>query len=108
LPGLESALALFGLAAFCRPAFGEPFLQSAVEDRDLVRAEVTEHKPAARGVARRRIVVDDDAVLAADAEPFHGGAELLGAGQHVRSRVLPVADLVDVEKARAGDARLQI
>ena len=49
LDGLESRLARRGFAALGRAAFGEPFLEPAVEDRDLPRAEMAEHEPAARG-----------------------------------------------------------
>ena len=96
------------LAALGRPAFGEPFLEAAVEDRDLLGAEMAQHEPAARRGAHRRIVVDDDAVVAADAEPLHRRAELCAPRQHVRRRVRRVADLVDVEEARAGDVRREI
>ena len=41
--------------------------------------------------------------LAADAEPLHRRAEIGGARQHVRRGIRAVADLVDVEEARAGD-----
>ena len=72
------------------------------------RAEMAEHEPAARGGPRRRIVVDDDAVVAADAEPLHRRAELLRRRQHVRRRVRLVGDRVDVEEARAGDVAGEI
>ena len=70
-------------------------------------AEVAEHEPAARRGAHRRIVIDDDAVVAADPEPLHRRSEIGGRRQHVRRGVRAVADLVDVEEARAGDVRLR-
>ena len=66
------------LAALGRPAFGEPFLQAAVEDRDLLGAEMAKHEPAPRRGSDRRIVIDDDAVVTADAELLHRLAELGG------------------------------
>ena len=56
----------------------------------------------------RRIVVNDGAVIPADAETLHRRAELFRARQHVRRWVLPVAELVDVEEARCGDMGGQI
>ena len=56
----------------------------------------------------RRIVVDDDAVIAADAKALHRLSECVGARQHVRRRVGPVAELIDIDEPRAGDMALQI
>ena len=53
---------------------------------------MAQHEPAARGGPQRRIVIDDDAVVAADAEPLHRRAELRGRRQHVRRGVRPCRD----------------
>jgi hypothetical protein len=85
-----------------------PSLEAAVQDRDLLGAEVAKHEPAARGGAYRGIVVDDKAILAADAEAFHRRGEIGGAREHVRSGVRAIAELVDVEKPGAADVRREI
>ena len=46
-------------------------LHPAVEERDPLGAEMAQHEPAAGGGPKRRIVVDDDPIRAADAEPVH-------------------------------------
>ena len=51
------------------------FWQAAVEDGDLAIAEVAEHEPAARRGPGGRIVVDDDPIVAPDAELLHRRAE---------------------------------
>src|SRR5439155_22121886 len=104
----ETRLARLRLAALGRPPLGQPFLQATVEDRDVPRTEVAEHEPAARGVAGRRIVIDDDAVIPADAELLHGSSEIFRGRHNTWRRVFAVSDFVDVEKACAGDMALEI
>src|SRR4051812_8708408 len=84
---LERRRMRWRFAALDRAALGEPLLEAAIEDRDLLGAKVTEHEPAACRGARRAIVVDDDAVVSADAQPFHAAPELGGTRQHVRRGV---------------------
>ena len=57
----------------------------------------------ARGAVQRAVVVDDDAVVAADSERDHRRAERRRAGQHVRGGMIGVGQRLDVEAARAGD-----
>src|SRR6476619_5745196 len=76
LDRLEDRRARRGFAAFRRAAFRSPLLESAVEDRDPVCAEMPKHEPAARGSPDGRIVVNDDAVVATHAEPLHRFAEI--------------------------------
>src|SRR6185503_1485075 len=102
---LETRRTRSGLATLRRPAFRRPFLQAAVEDRDSLGAEMAQHEPAARGGADRRIVIDDDAVVAVDTERRHRLAEVLGRWEHVRRRMGFVRKLLHVEKARSGDMR---
>ena len=64
---IKPNLARAGGAAFDGPAFGAPLLEAAVEDRDAFGAEMAEHEPTARRGPERRVVVDDDPVIAADA-----------------------------------------
>src|SRR3954454_13643581 len=89
------------LAALGRPSFCSPFLEPAVEDCDTLRPEMTKHEPATRRSPQWRVVIDDDAVAASHAERLHCRAELLRPRQHVRRGMLPIAQRVDVEKARA-------
>ena len=104
----RSVILPVGLAAFQRPALGDPLLQPAVEDRDVAGTEVAQHEPAACRRAQGRVVIDDDAVAAADSDLFHCPSELSGTRQHVGCRIGGVADRIDVEEDRAGNMRLQI
>ena len=108
LLNVEAGLAWCSLSAFGRTPFRDPFLEAAVENRDLLRPEMVEHEPAPSRRPGRRIVIDDDPVAAADSEPLHRRSEVRGRGQHVRGRVRAVGNLVDVEEARAGNVRRQI
>src|SRR6185437_12875883 len=87
----ESRVARDWLAAFGRSLLGEPFLEPAVEDRDLARPEVTKHEPAPGGGPDRRIVISHDAVCPADPELLHRPAKLSRGRQHVRRRMRAVA-----------------
>ena len=100
---VEAGASGLRLAAFDRTVLGDPLGQAAVEDGDAVGAEMAKHEPAARRAAQRTVVVDDDAVVAADAEVAHGRAEFGRRGEHVRHRVRLVRQRLDVEEARAGD-----
>src|SRR6185437_15473170 len=100
---LEARVAARRFAAFGRAAFGEPLLKAAVEDGDLFGAEMAEHEPSTGSRPDRRIVINDDAVAAADAEAFHRRAECPGGREHVRGRVGAVRQLIDVEIPRPGD-----
>src|SRR5262249_13707192 len=86
----------------------DPLLKAAIQDRDVVSAEVAKHEPAARRGSRWRIVVDDDPVVATDTEQLHRVAELLRVRKHVRRWILLVAHLVDIEKTPARNVRLLI
>src|SRR5512146_1836397 len=105
---LEAHFARRSFSALCRPPFRDPLLEAAVQHSDVARTEVSKREPAARSRVDRRIVVDDDAVVAADAELFHRRSELLGAGKHVWRRVGVVGELIDVEEPGARNVALQI
>ena len=91
------------LAALGRASLGEPLLEAAVEDRDIFRAEMAEHEPAARGGAQP-----------ANCRRRRYGRRARSRGAAWRGRTprrraaygapgLAVAHLVDVEEARAGN-----
>src|SRR4051794_3562598 len=103
--GLEAGAARSRFAPLGRTTFGNPFLETPVEDRDIFCTEVAQHEPATSGGVDGRIVINDDGVSAANADPLHCSGEFLGAWQHVRRKVRMIAKLVDVEEARAGDVR---
>ena len=94
------------LAAFDRPAFRRAISGSRRRGWRLLGAEMAQHEPAARGGAQRRIVVDDDAVVAADPSASIARAESAGRGQHVRRRIRLVGQLPRCRgSARPGYAR---
>ena len=95
-------------AFFSRPSFGEPLLEAAVEDRDLLRAEVAEHEPAApRSGSGRRHRRQCDRFDRCRASPSPCRSPF-SARKHVRRVAVPVRNFVDVEKLRAGDMVRQI
>src|SRR3954466_10048234 len=100
---VEARLSGLWVARFRRPRIGEPLLKAAVEDRDLLRAEMAEHEPSARRGSGWRIIIADDAIVAGDSDLLRRRAERLAREQHVRRGVRPVAELVDVEEAGARD-----
>ncbi len=69
---------------------------------------MAKHEPAAGGSAGRAVVVNDNAVAAANAELLHRQAERGGDWEHVRRGTGAVTDLIDVEETRAGDVASQI
>jgi hypothetical protein len=101
--GGEMGVADLRLAPFHRAPFGFPFLQAAVEDRDIMRAEALQHPPGAGRAVQRRIVVDDEALPVAQPERLHPARELVLGRQHVRRRVRRVDDLVEVHEHGARD-----
>ncbi len=107
LGSVERDLAPFRLPDFDRASFRGPFLEAAIEDRDL-RSKVAEHEPAARRRPDRRVVIDDDSIVAGDSDLFHRAGEVFATRKHVRRGVGRVANRVDVEEAGAGDMGAQI
>jgi len=103
--GSEEGARALGLSGLRLPALGDPLLKPAVEDGDIAGAEMAEHEPAPRRRAQRRIIVDDDALIAADAKPLHCGRKVLRRRQHVRSRILTVRKRIDVEEDGTRDVR---
>jgi hypothetical protein len=65
---------------------------------------VAEHEPAARGGSQRAVIVDDDPVIAADAE-FGHRAEIGGRRKHVGAGL--VVGTVDVQKLAPGCAEVR-
>ena len=100
---IEARLARLRLAAFGRPALLPPFRETAVKDGHPFGAEVAEHEPATRGGAQRTIVIDDNPVVAADAQLGHRPGEITRRWQHVRGRVISVGDFRNVEETGAGN-----
>src|SRR6202521_6327850 len=82
------------IAAFDRPAFGEPFRQAAVEDEHVLGAEHAKRPPHPRGREQADAVVDDDRRSIADAERAGRRRERLRARQHVRPDGTVVGDLL--------------
>src|SRR3546814_14420107 len=72
------------LAALQRPSLRLPFLKTAIQQRDIMRAEHPQHPPGPRGAVQRRIVVDDEAMAVSEHQCLHAARELVRRWQHVR------------------------
>lgn len=79
-----------------------------VEQVDLWVPKDLERPADARGAENAQLfcIVDDNGVLAAEAQLAHGGGKGLRAGQHVGVLRVLVDDLIEVEEAGLGDALL--
>ena len=96
------------LAALDRAAFGEPFLQAAIEHAHVGVAERQEHPPRPRRGDPAAGIIDHDGIVVADAERADVAAELLGVGKHVRQRVGMIGHRIDIEEHRARNMRGEI
>ena len=75
-PNGEGRRTRFAWPVLDRSFFGEPFAQPAIQYRDLTGAVLAQEPPAARGAVQGRMVINDDTIAAANAERFHGDAEI--------------------------------
>ena len=84
-------------------ALGLPFRQTAVEHGDVGLAHQLEQPPDPRRREQPLAVIDHDLVAVAHAHGTQPRHELLDGRHHVRQLGAIVADIVDVEIARAGN-----
>src|SRR5438270_3856311 len=101
--GVKSPWRLWRYPAFDIPSFLLPLCQPTIEDRDSGVPECPKHPPGSRSVLQALSVINNHAILTADAEIAHVPGKFSGAGNHVWQWALFVRDLIDVEKDCAGN-----
>ena len=88
----------------CRPPFGQPFRQAAIEQGDIICTEHPKHPPnPGRGHAAAGGVINDDLIAIADAQRPDLGRERFFVGQHMGQVGAVEADVVDIEEHRTGN-----
>lgn len=105
--GIGVALDGIHLPALGRVSLVNPQAE-VVEDVDIVMAKDLEGPAHAWGAedAQLLCIVDNNSVLAPDAQFAHGGGERFGSGQHVGVVAVLIDDLVEIEEAGLGNALL--
>ena len=86
---------------------GPPFGQTAIEDRGAL-TEQAEQPPQPRRRKNSVAVINHDCMTVPHAHLAHPGHELFDRWSHVRQSTAPIADVIQIDEARAGDMRLAI